>query len=153
MAVLCYVSTQKKERVKYLCLDSLMQILKTQGGFVRLGTFGLHKFVFPPLFQGGQRALQKKGSPVPSHQRALARAPRGGPLPPQSLRLQRQQQRLLTRQSQEPAISLTARQEYVEPLVSPSPDAEWSSFKTPVSILAQGGFKNMRLESVNCSIG
>ncbi len=87
------------------------------------GCFGFFKWSQPThsplLFQGRQRPLQEKGSPVPSAQRAVPRTPWGGPLPPQSLRLQRQQQRLLTRQSQEPAISLTARQEYVELRVSP----------------------------------
>lgn len=71
------------------------------------------------FFQRGQRPLQEKGSPVPTNQRALPCPPRGGPLPPQSLRLQCQQQRLLTWQSQESAISHTARQEYVELRVSP----------------------------------
>lgn len=97
-----------------------------------LWMFGVFKLAhtFPLIFQGGQRPLQEKGSPVPPSQRAFPCAPRGGPLPPQSLRLQREQQRILTRQSQEPAIYLTARQEYVELKSFPSPDAAWSSFKT-----------------------
>lgn len=129
----CAVLAQKKE--KYPCLDSLKQLWQilvcNSRWVVRWGRganlsftqrFGCFKWWQPThstlLFQGGQRPLQKKGSPVPSTQRAVPRAPRGGPLPPQSLRLQRQQQGLLTRQSQEPAISLTARQEYVELRVS-----------------------------------
>lgn len=69
---------------------------------------------FPVLFQGGQRPIQEKGGPLPPAQRALSRAPRRPPIPPQSLRLQRQQQGLLAGPSQDAAVPLTAEQGYVE---------------------------------------
>lgn len=75
------------------------------------------------LFQGGQRPLQEEGGRVPSDQRAVAAAARGGPFAAQSLRLQRQQPRLLARQSQGSSLSCTARQEYVECRSRHSPDA------------------------------
>lgn len=81
---------------------------------------------FPCFPQGGQRPLQEKGSPVSSPQRSFSRAARGGPLPAQPLWLQRQQQRILTGQSQEPPFPLTARQEYVEILDSPPPPMQYA---------------------------
>lgn len=96
------------------------------------------------LFQGGQRPLQEEGGRVPSDQREVAVAARGGPFAPQSLRLQRQQQRLLARQSQRSSISCTARQEYVECRSGHSPDAVEKAVCPPIT---RGEF-NMHLQKI-----